>query len=147
MNNASEITLSVINNLHVLVLPPCHDTHMHTYMCTYTPRYSTNVCHSLCFSELSASPSSAKGTKSPASMPPPMVTPTRLQTLRNQTLKLHLPGSGRNYISLGTLPVSVCLQYILHVLWLHVLCFKSGRDFAVRCVLWAYIGMWCIIKT
>ena len=35
-------------------------------------------------------------------MPPPLATPTRLQTLRNQTLKLHLPGSGRNYISLPT---------------------------------------------
>lgn len=51
-----------------------------------------------------ASPSSllrGQGQKSPGNMPPPINTPTRLQTLRNQTLKLHLPGSGRNYIPLG----------------------------------------------
>ena len=43
-----------------------------------------------------------RGHRSPTNMPPPLTTPTRLQTLRNQTLKLHLPGSGRNYISLPT---------------------------------------------
>ena len=67
-------------------------------------------------------PGSSKGIKSPSSvgsMPPPAGTPTRLQTIRNQTLKLHLPGElfaflilccnvslflclggGRNYVSL-----------------------------------------------
>ena len=50
---------------------------------------------------MSASPVFAKSLKSPAAMPPPLGTPTRLQTLRNQSLKLHLPGSGRSYISLG----------------------------------------------
>ena len=59
---------------------------------------SLSVCY---YSEMSASPASAKSLKSPANMPPPLGTPTRLQTLRNQSLKLHLPGSGRNYISLG----------------------------------------------
>ena len=52
-----------------------------------------NMC-----SDMSASPASVKSLKSPASMPPPV---GRLQTLRNQSLKLHLPGSGRNYIALG----------------------------------------------
>ncbi len=47
----------------------------------------------------SASPLSLKD-RPPGSMPPPLVTPTRLQTIRNQTLKLHLPGSGRSYIPL-----------------------------------------------
>ena len=45
-----------------------------------------------------AGPGGKTGQRSP--MPPPQNTPTRLQTIRNQTLKLHLPGSGRNYISL-----------------------------------------------
>ncbi|CAI8034828.1 hypothetical protein GBAR_LOCUS19572 [Geodia barretti] len=53
-------------------------------------------------SDMSASPVFAKSLKSPAAMPPPLGTPTRLQTLRNQSLKLHLPGSGRSYISLGS---------------------------------------------
>lgn len=37
----------------------------------------------------------SKGQRSPlsvGSMPPPLGTPTRLQTIRSQTLKLHLPG-------------------------------------------------------
>ncbi|XP_003388870.1 PREDICTED: myocyte-specific enhancer factor 2B-like [Amphimedon queenslandica] len=38
---------------------------------------------------------------STGSMPPPAGTPTRLQTIRSQTLKLHLPGGGRNYIPLS----------------------------------------------
>jgi hypothetical protein len=46
-------------------------------------------------------PSSVKTPHSNNSMPPPVGTPTRLQTIRSQTLKLHLPGSGRNYIPLG----------------------------------------------
>lgn len=33
-----------------------------------------------------------KSPPSTGSMPPPAGTPTRLQTIRNQTLKLHLPG-------------------------------------------------------
>ena len=33
-------------------------------------------------------------------MPPPQV-PPRIQALKNPQLKLHLPGSGRNYIKLG----------------------------------------------
>ena len=42
---------------------------------------------------------SLKSLKSPlsagsGSMPPPAGTPTRLQTIRSQTLKLHLPGEG-----------------------------------------------------
>lgn len=50
-------------------------------------------------STLSDSPRSStpgsKGQRSPlsgGSMPPPLGTPTRLQTIRSQTLKLHLPG-------------------------------------------------------
>jgi len=34
-------------------------------------------------------------------MPPPQV-PPRIQALKNPQLKLHLPGSGRNYIKLGS---------------------------------------------
>ena len=49
----------------------------------------------------SASPGGLlKGQRSP-SMPPPTNTPARLQTLKNQTLKLHFPGSGRNYVTLS----------------------------------------------
>ena len=72
---------------------------MHIYVHAQCPLHSHSS--SLYTSDLSASPASAKSLKSPAAMPPPLGTPTRLQTLRNQSLKLHLPGSGRNYISLG----------------------------------------------
>ena len=63
---------------------------------------------------MSASPTSAKSLKSPATMPPPLGTPTRLQTLRNQSLKLHLPGSGRNYISLGLLIIPSKRDLVLY---------------------------------
>ena len=46
-------------------------------------------------------------------MPPPLTTPTRLQTLRNQTLKLHLPGSGRNYISLPSGGCGLCTDSLV----------------------------------
>ena len=35
-------------------------------------------------------------------MLPPQGSPTRLRKLRGNTIKLHFPGSGRNYVTLGS---------------------------------------------
>ncbi len=111
--------LAMLNNYYIFF---DHSRTVTVFSNEYSYKYGF---HSFPSSDLSSASPLSKD-RPHGSMPPPLITPTRLQTIRNQTLKLHLPGSGRSYIPLATGSVSILLLH-LHV---HV----SRIDIESKCV-------------